>query len=505
MPTTLDIAATRDAVIVQALLISGRSLRPENLNKVKRHSDQTQHYFANEVLRTLHANRGIPAVARLLDKVGGSTEVSTSPEQSLVWARHGKVQPIIPAHWGILAPRLMTRTRAGLGGGAAPSVTRTQKDGEELSETERSVLDDIFDSLNVAPPGLFARIMASMLQSGRSRRNGGQAVAADAAAASQHPRVLTATTFTPRNDFVTERAGKKVVLYPEWDEAAKNYLPHWCRVLETVPSRSSCGLDAPDTDLRLRRSVAKVGLARERLRGQGSGDDIDLDRAIAAQVNLRSGLSADDEVYVAQAERRPDLSVAVLVDASGSSQQSGAGGTVFESQVEAAVALVNALESTGARTALLTFRSQGRKAVHVEVVKSFDERFGYSTLARLASIRPSGFTRLGAAVRHTTKLLDENAGTAHKLLVVLSDGLSFDQDYEGAYAAADARVALAEARKRQIGCLCLAIGFDEQTLDRSRAFHDQEFICADSWQHARHRVPGLLRAAVGRSKSRHRR
>ena len=508
LPTELterSLAATREAVIIQALLIGGRSLSPEIANKLKRHPDRAQRYFANEVQRTVHANRGIPAVGRLVDKVGGSTDVSTSPEQSLLWSRQGKFKPIIPAHWGMLAPRLVTRRRYGRGDAAAVLAVGGQNGASELPESERSVLDDIFDSLNVAPPGRFARIMARMLQSGRSQRSSSQGVLAETDAVSQHAKALTSTTFTPREALVSQLTGKKVVRYPEWDEGSKTYRPQWCRVLEAVPSAKSSGVDAPATDVRLRRLIARVGLTRERLRAQSSGDDIDLDPAIAAQIDFRNGFIADDKVYVAQAERRSDVGVAILVDASGSSGQLNAHGTVFESQIEAALALVGALDDAGARTTILTFRSQGRKAVHLEAVKSFDERFGHTTLARFASIRPSGFTRLGAAVRHTTKILDENAGTAHKLLVVLSDGLSFDQGYEGAYAAADARVALAEARKRQIGCLCLAIGFNEQTLDRSRAFRDQEFICADSWQHARHRVPALLHAAVGRSKTRHRR
>lgn len=503
--TRLSLAATREAVIVQALLIGGRSLSPEIVRKLKRHPDRAQRYFANEVHRTLHTKRGIPAVRQLADKLGGSATVSTSPGQSLVWSRDGTFQPTIPAHWGLLVPGLVLRRRHKRGDAAAPLAAGGPNGGSELPESQRSVLDDIFDSLNVAPPGRFARIMARILQSGRSQRNSSQGVMAETDAVGQHARALTSTALTPRDAFVSQRTSKNVVRYPEWDEGSKTYRPQWCRVLEAIPSPKSYGVGAPATDVRLRRLIARVGLTRQRLRGQSSGDDIDLDPAIAAQIDLRSGFFADDKVYVAQAERRADLGVAILVDASGSSGQPGAHGTVFESQIEAALALVCALDGTGARTAILTFRSQGRTAVHLEAVKSFDERFGYTTLARFASVQPSGFTRLGAAVRHATKILDEHAGTAHKLLVVLSDGLSFDQGYEGAYAEEDARVALAETRKRQIGCLCLAIGFNEQTLDRSRAFSDQEFICADSWDRARHRVPALLHAAVGRSKSRHQR
>ncbi|CAA0137502.1 Uncharacterised protein [Mycolicibacterium vanbaalenii] len=499
----LSLAASREAVIVQALLIGGGSLSPEIANKLRGHPHRAQRYFANEVQRILHAKRDIPAVGRLVDQVSGSTNVSESPAQSLVLSKRDESRPTIPGRWGMLAPGLVARRRQGPGGAASPLSTGRQYHGDELQESERSVLDDIFDYLNVAPPGRFARIMARILQSGRSRRNGGQSVAAETGATSQLPGVLTSTALAPRDAVAAQRNSGRVLRYPEWDEGTETYRQQWCRILEAVPPATSRGLPSPAPDVWLRRSVARVGLTRRRLGGQASGDDIDVDAAISAQIDLRTGFFAGDKVYVAQAERWPDLGVAILVDASGSSGQPGVQGTVLDGQKEAALALVCALEATGVRTALLTFRSQGRRAVHLEVIKSFDEGFGYSTLARLATIRPSGFTRLGAAVRHATKTLDEHAGTSHKVLVVLSDGLSFDHGYEGAYAEADARVALTEARARQIGCLCLAIGFDDRTIDRNAAFRDQEFICANSWEHARRRLPALLHAAVGRSKSRH--
>ena len=42
--------------------------------------------------------------------------------------------------------------------------------------------------------------------------------------------------------------------------------------------------------------------------------------------------------------------------------------------------------------------------------------------------------------------------------MVLSDGLAYDQGYERAYGAADARRALTEARRSGSGCVCLTIG-----------------------------------------------
>jgi nitric oxide reductase NorD protein len=55
-------------------------------------------------------------------------------------------------------------------------------------------------------------------------------------------------------------------------------------------------------------------------------------------------------------------------------------------------------------------------------------------------------------------VLEQEGGTSKRLLVVLSDGFAYDHGYEGLYAEADARRALAEARRRGTGCLCVSIG-----------------------------------------------
>jgi nitric oxide reductase activation protein len=77
---------------------------------------------------------------------------------------------------------------------------------------------------------------------------------------------------------------------------------------------------------------------------------------------------------------------------------------------------------------------------------------------RLGGLKPGGYTRLGAAIRHGTSVLDRRSGTPRRLLVVVSDGFAYDHGYEGTYGEADARRALAEARRAGTGCVCLSVG-----------------------------------------------
>src|ERR1700744_6439014 len=91
-------------------------------------------------------------------------------------------------------------------------------------------------------------------------------------------------------------------------------------------------------------------------------------------------------------------------------------------------------------------------------VKRFDDHLNAQVIRRLNSLEPGGGSRLGAAIRPGSAVLEARGGTSRRLLVVLSDGLAYDHGYERAYGAADARRALTEARRRGTGCVCLAIG-----------------------------------------------
>src|SRR4029077_3752756 len=116
------------------------------------------------------------------------------------------------------------------------------------------------------------------------------------------------------------------------------------------------------------------------------------------------------------------------------------------------------------------FNSRGRQAVQVLRVKSFDDHLDGSGAQRLSSLTPRADTRLGAAIRHGTSILEERGGTPRRLLVVLSDGFAYDHGYEGRYGEADARRALVEARRRGVGCLCLSIGTNASPAALQRVF-----------------------------------
>ena len=108
-------------------------------------------------------------------------------------------------------------------------------------------------------------------------------------------------------------------------------------------------------------------------------------------------------------------------------------------------------------------------------VKGFNEPLGPASARRLMSLEPAGFTRMGAALRDATSTLIRTAGTPRKLLVVISDGLPYDDDYEDLYAQSDTDKALEEASAAGVGCVCLAVGSATSLESLERAWGSASF------------------------------
>jgi len=116
--------------------------------------------------------------------------------------------------------------------------------------------------------------------------------------------------------------------------------------------------------------------------------------------------------------------------------------------------------------------------VHLAAIKTFEQRFGAVGRARLNQIQPSGYTRLGAAIRGAGEILKAQAGTPNRLLLILSDGFPYDDGYEGRYAEADSHRALDELRADGLASLCLSVGPGADTAALDRVFGSASYASA---------------------------
>jgi nitric oxide reductase NorD protein len=234
--------------------------------------------------------------------------------------------------------------------------------------------------------------------------------------------------------------------YPEWNHRARAYMPDHCRVLEAEGTGG--GAFAPDPRLvaRVRRQFAPLHPRRVLLSRQLDGADLDLDAAVASQADLRIGRPGSDRVWQASRASARDLSVAILMDCSRSTEAAVGETSVIDTARHALAALAAGIDTAGDRLGLWGFASLRRDRVFLTRAKRFDEAMSRAVTARIGGFRPGHYTRLGAAVRHASAMLAEETA-ARRLLVVLTDGKPNDLDhYEGTHGIEDSRMAVREAR-----------------------------------------------------------
>ena len=357
-------------------------------------------------------------------------------------------------------------------------IPRSQR-ARELAELDDGEVDDTDDpdlfSSPVGGGGFIGKWLKKMLSSARKTGSGGGPPGADTPthrtnSAKRGARAVWSLASDSSED-VDDHEASDGCVYPEWDVTPQGLPADWCTVREVEPTIKQTAAQGIDDAIGLRRPLARLGMALHRRHRQSQGDDIDIDAAVEAHVELLAGSVPDEAVYIDSLRRRRDLSVLLLLDVSGSAAEPGTlGRTVHEQQRAAVADLTVALHDLGDRVALYAYYSQGRAAVNMVPVKRFDDHLDARVIRRLNSLEPGAYSRLGAAIRHGAAVLETHGGTSRRLLVVLSDGLAYDHGYERAYGAADARRALTEARRRGTGCVCLTVGAGTDVASLRRVF-----------------------------------
>lgn len=484
-----------ESVTVQASLMAGGSLAPDVMRQLVRRPALARRYLTIEGQRALSANDDLLpyAVRRLID-LDMASRVN-SPADSLKLAADRDIADP-PASFGEIRARSLLSTHAAVAHAESQGAHSPRRDAKkELAGLDEDAADgeDVEDPFSspVGGGGAIGKLLQRMLRRVRQLGGGGPP-GADTPTHRSPDGVRGAGAVTSTSaaasevDDVDDSDGRK---YPEWDFQRRRYRHDWCTVHETDPPRKGHSFERPDVHA-LRRPLTRLGIGLDRSHRQTQGDDIDVDAAVEARVELLAGSAPSEAVYLDSLRRRRDLAVLVLLDISGSSSEAGTfGQTVHEQQRAVAAALTVALHDLGDRVALYAYQSQGRSAVHMLPVKRFDENLDAAVMQRLGSLTPGAYSRLGAAIRHGAAVISEKAGTSRRLLVVLSDGLAYDHGYERVYGAADARRALGEARRQGIGCLCLTIGAGTDAGELRRVF--------GSAAHASIPKPRLLADVIG--------
>ncbi len=486
------VAQQRSEVLVQSALLGAGSLDAPLLKTLRGRPAVARRYLALEGRRVLaELARELPLAAQL-----DAGEPRTADAHESVRIAKGRTTVDDAPDWfGVIKPARLLASPVGPGSRPTekdlqlkfevPDIQEDLDEDEDAGESEDSKILKLFEA-----PMVGSRTVSDFLSKlfGSSKSKGDDAAGAEmqigsvrrVGTAGPNARPLPTQIRFTDDGRPGATLGVGGALHPEWDVFAGRYKEDWCRVID-FPLTAAADVSAagvPHDDV-LRRRLSRIGLGPKVLRGRADGDELDIEALIDLFVDLRSGFSPPEHVYLEQRKLSRNLGVLILVDASGSATETDADGlAVHEHQRRAAATMAAVLEELGDRVAVYGFRSQGRHAVHLPAIKPFGQRFGAVGRARLNQLEPSSYTRLGAAIRGAGEILKDQAGTPNRLLLVLSDGFPYDDGYEGRYAEADAHKALEELRMDGVACLCLSIGGASETEALERVFGSASYASA---------------------------
>ena len=257
-------------------------------------------------------------------------------------------------------------------------------------------------------------------------------------------RLRLSLDLSPQDADHERLAGK--FTYPEWNRRTGAYMPDHTRVLEAEAKPRTDYAPDPRLVARVRRQFAPLHPRRVILPRQLDGDDLDLDAVVTSQTDMACGQQGSDRVWQSGRPMARDLSVAILMDCSRSTEAALGDTSVIETAREALAALSCGIDTAGDRLGIWGFSSLKRDRVFLHRAKTFAEPMSPAVTTRIGGFRPGHYTRLGAAIRHVSaQLADE--GATRRLLLVLTDGKPNDLDhYEGPHGIEDSRMAVREAR-----------------------------------------------------------
>lgn len=223
--------------------------------------------------------------------------------------------------------------------------------------------------------------------------------------------------------------------YPEWDYRSAVERDAWTTVIEqplaaNATASAATPVSAPQSHRNLFSMVKARQLSRStKLTRQWEGEELDLNAAVAAQVDIRSGLPPDPRVFKRPGRRLIESAILVLLDISESTNDCLPGR--FESLLDAiksaTLNLGAAMDQAKQQFAIHAFCSNGRHEVSYYRIKDFDETFGTVEQSRVRALRGSCSTRMGAALRHARAMLAAQP-LERKILLLVTDGEPSDVD-----------------------------------------------------------------------------
>ncbi|MEJ2327447.1 MAG: nitric oxide reductase activation protein NorD, partial [Chromatiaceae bacterium] len=296
--------------------------------------------------------------------------------------------------------------------------------------------------------------------------------------------------------------------YQEWDYHVQLYRPDWSTVLERRQERGDPELmDEILTKYkpiasRIRHLIDALqpqGLVRRR--GYEEGEELDLNAAVRAMIDIRRGVMPDPRINIRITRHVRELAIVVLMDLSQSTNEhidkdDPESPTVLQLTRESTGLLAWAIDSIGDAFAVHGFASDGRHDVQYYRFKDFNQPYEDEAKSRLAGMRGGLSTRMGSALRHAGWHLTQQSAQK-RLVLLITDGEPADIDErDPQYLRHDTKKAVEDLAMRGIYTYCLTL---DPLADRyvARIFGENSYSIVDHVERLPERLPAVFAALTG--------
>ena len=252
-------------------------------------------------------------------------------------------------------------------------------------------------------------------------------------------------------------------LIDEWDYRKDKYLINYVRIKPQV-TLNVVPIALPK---RLKKMVKKIQgeldlLELDRIKNDRLpyGDEINIDTWIDYSGHQNKSMHHQN-FYTTFEKKTRDMSTLILADVSLSTE----GGITQDVRIidvikDGLMVFSEALEKLNDKFAIYSFSSLQNKKVYFNIIKNFKDSYSDLIRGRIDAMQPYYYTRLGAAIRESAKILDKQK-SANKLLLIISDGKPNDEDrYDGRYGIEDTKKAIEEVKKKGITPFCITIDLE---------------------------------------------
>jgi len=296
--------------------------------------------------------------------------------------------------------------------------------------------------------------------------------------------------------------------YQEWDHQVQLFRPDWATVMER---RQSLGDPAEMDELltRYRPLASRIRHLIDALQPQGvvrrrgyeEGEELDLNAAVRAMIDIRRGIMPDPRISIRITRHVRDLAVLILLDLSESTNErvqkdDDTSPTVLTLTREATGLLAWAIDAIGDPFAIHGFASDGRHDVQYYRFKDFNQPYDDTPKARLAGMKGGLSTRMGAALRHAGYHLRQQPAEK-RLVLLITDGEPADIDErDPQYLRHDAKKAVEDLAMQGIYTYCLTL---DPLADRyvARIFGENRFAIVDHVERLPERLPAVFATITG--------